>query len=196
MKAMRMPLSELKKPKRNIRIHTETQLIEFERSVSMFGQIRPIVIDENNEILAGNGLYDTLLRLGWTEADVYKFEDLTAAQKKKLMIADNKVFGLGIDDLDTLDAFLVELDGDFDIPGFDADILRSMVSCPDDVTEAMADYGKLSEDEISGLRSVKERGGGEPQNSQDEAFANGAERGSGGRRCSTICPNCGAEIWL
>ena len=58
----------------------------------MFGQIRPIVVDENNVILAGNGLYETLLRMNKEDALVYKYEDLTEAQKKKLMIADNKIF--------------------------------------------------------------------------------------------------------
>ena len=49
------------KPEKNVRIHTEQQLREFERSVRMFGQIRPIVVDENNVILAGNGLYERSL---------------------------------------------------------------------------------------------------------------------------------------
>ncbi|MCB5472942.1 hypothetical protein LIP76_18530, partial [Erysipelatoclostridium ramosum] len=92
------------------------------------GQIRPIVIDENNTILAGNGLYETLLRMNREEALVYKYEDLTEAQKKKLMIADNKIFSLGIENLDTLNEFLEELSGDLDIPGFDEEILKQMVA--------------------------------------------------------------------
>ena len=51
MKQLTMKLKDLIRPERNIRIHTEKQLQEFERSVKMFGQIRPIVIDENNTIL-------------------------------------------------------------------------------------------------------------------------------------------------
>ena len=106
MKQLTMKLKDLVRPERNIRIHTEKQLAEFERSVRMFGQIRPIVVDENNIILAGNGLYETLLRMNREEALVYKYEDLTEAQKKKLMIADNKIFSLGIENLDTLNEFL------------------------------------------------------------------------------------------
>lgn len=62
-------LAELVQPEKNVRIHTEKQLQEFEKSVRMFGQIRPIVIDENNVILAGNGLYETLKRMGRGEAE-------------------------------------------------------------------------------------------------------------------------------
>ena len=64
MNVVKMPLSTLKRPERNVRMHTEKQLKEFERSVSMFGQIRPIVVDDERTILAGNGLYETLLRMG------------------------------------------------------------------------------------------------------------------------------------
>lgn len=72
MKVTTMKLSDLKKPEKNVRIHTEQQMKEFERSVTMFGQIRPIVVDEDNVILAGNGLYDALAAMGKDTVDVYK----------------------------------------------------------------------------------------------------------------------------
>lgn len=128
MEIITMKLADLVKPEKNVRIHTEQQLREFQRSVKMFGQIRPIVVDENNVILAGNGLYDTLIAMGKETADVYKYDNLTENQKKKLMIADNKIFSLGIENLDTLNSFLEDLQGDLDIPGFDEDILKQMVS--------------------------------------------------------------------
>lgn len=83
MKTITMKLTDLVKPEKNVRIHTEQQLKEFRRSVDMFGQIRPIVIDENNVILAGNGLYDALTSMGKETADVYQYENLTENQKKK-----------------------------------------------------------------------------------------------------------------
>lgn len=88
MEITTMKLADLVKPEKNVRIHTEQQLSEFQRSVKMFGQIRPIVIDEKNVILAGNGLYDTLVAMGKETADVYRYENLTENQKKKLMIAE------------------------------------------------------------------------------------------------------------
>ena len=72
MEIITMKLVDLVKPEKNVRIHTEQQLKEFQRSVKMFGQIRPIVVDENNVILAGNGLYETLIAMGKETADVYK----------------------------------------------------------------------------------------------------------------------------
>ena len=211
MKQLTMKLKDLVRPERNIRIHTEKQLAEFERSVRMFGQIRPIVVDENNIILAGNGLYETLLRMNREEALVYKYEDLTEAQKKKRMIADNKIFSLGIENLDTLNEFLEELEGDLDIPGFDEDILRQMVADADEITEKISEYGTLDEEEVRKIKEANEK------REQAEATDNGAdqetdlplqapERQSGGdagvgqEPAETgrfvICPKCGERIWL
>ena len=208
MKQLTMKLKDLVRPERNIRIHTEKQLAEFERSVRMF---RPIVVDENDIILAGNGLYETLLRMNREEALVYKYEDLTEAQKKKLMIADNKIFSLGIENLDTLNEFLEELEGDLDIPGFDEDILRQMVADADEITEKISEYGTLDEEEVRKIKEANEK------REQAEATDNGAdqetdlplqapERQSGGDAGAgqepagtgrfVICPKCGERIWL
>ena len=49
-------------------------------------------------------------------------------QKKKLMLADNKIFQLGEDDTYAFEEALRELSGDIDIPGYSADILKSLAS--------------------------------------------------------------------
>ena len=154
MKVTRMKLAEMKKPDKNVRMHTEKQLQEYERSVRMFGQIRPIVVDEGGTILAGIGLYDTMLRMGEKEADVYQLKSLTPTQKKKLMIADNKIFNLGVENLEVLNEFFEELKDDLDIPGFDEDILRQMVSDAEEVTEKICEYGTLDDDEIKQMKQL------------------------------------------
>ena len=93
-------LDELRHPDKNVRIHSEQQIRELKRSLSRFGQTRALVVDENNIILIGNGLYDAMLDLGYTEADVYVKTGLSENDKKKLMIADNRTYSLGIDNLD------------------------------------------------------------------------------------------------
>lgn len=150
-----MPLSELKKPERNVRIHTDKQLKEFERSIRMFGQIRPLVVDETNTILAGVGCFETLCRMGAAEAAVYKLTNLTQNQKKKLMIADNKVFSLGIDNLESLNSILEELSSDLDIPGYDEEILQSMVAEAEDVTEKIMEYGTVDDAEIEAMKAAR-----------------------------------------
>ena len=98
MKISRKKLSELHHPEKNIRKHTAKQITEYVRSIQMFGQIRPLVVDEIGTILTGNGLYDALSSMGIETADCYVISGLTDKQKTKLMLADNKVYELGAND--------------------------------------------------------------------------------------------------
>ena len=225
MKTEKLPLSELKKPERNVRMHTEKQLKEFVRSIEMFGQIRPIVADEDGCILAGNGLYDTLIRMGREDADVLRVTGLTENQKKKLMLADNKIFGLGVDDLEAFDAFLTDLKDDLDIPGFDEELLQSMVAEASAVTDRLMEYGTLDEEEIADIQAARERkeaqmsaaeqtvqteeSGGSAEPVDDGPHGDGGAVFMGGAgdedtagaagepvRRSIVCPHCGQTIWL
>lgn len=202
-----MKLVDLVKPEKNVRIHTEQQLREFQRSVEMFGQIRPIVVDENHVILAGNGLYDTLIAMGKETADVYLYDNLTENQKKKLMIADNKIFSLGIENLETLNSFLEELQGDLDVPGFDEEILKQMVSEAEDITEKLSEYGILEDNKIQSIKEnavkkeqqlqrIKEEqevipwSEEVPQQKEEKELENTEERSF------VVCTKCGETIWL
>lgn len=211
MEVIKMKLADLVKPEKNVRIHTEQQLKEFQRSVKMFGQIRPIVVDENNVILAGNGLYDTLLAMGKETADVYRYDNLTENQKKKLMIADNKIFSLGIENLETLNCFLEDLQGDLDIPGFDEEILKQMVSDAEDITDKLSEYGTLDDEEIQSIKESGERkeqqikriesGEEEPAVALPPTVpvtqeAEGENEDTAEVRKFVICPKCGEKIWL
>ena len=140
MNIVTMELSELRLPEKNVRKHPEQQIKEFIRSVKMFGQTRPIVVDENKVILIGNGLYKAMEKLGAHTAEVLVRDDLSEQDKKKLMIADNKIYSLGIDDLDTINDFIKEL-LDYDVPGFDEELLEMMMADADEVTERITEYG-------------------------------------------------------
>ena len=203
MEIITMKLVDLVKPEKNVRIHTEQQLKEFQRSVKMFGQIRPIVVDENNVILAGNGLYETLIAMGKETADVYKYDNLTENQKKKLMIADNKIFSLGIENLDTLNSFLEDLQGDLDIPGFDEDILKQMVSEAEDVTEKLSEYGTLDDEEIQSIKESGERKEQQIQKAEAEQatpapqpIAQPQQEMPEDSEDTTEVKKCGEKIWL
>ncbi len=203
MNVVKMKLSALKRPERNVRMHTEKQLVELERSVKMFGQIRPIVVDDGLVILAGNGLYETLLRLGWEDADVLKMEGLTENQKKKLMLADNKIYGLGVDDLESFDIFLEELKDDLDIPGFDESLLRSMVSQAGEVSEKLQEYGTLDDDEIEEIKAARERkdllmtsGVPDEDAGEEETESAAADEEREPIRKFVVCPHCGEKVWL
>ena len=144
-------LSELHKPARNIRRHSEKQLAEYVRSIKMFGQVKPLVVAEDGEIIAGNGLYEALLRMGWETCDCYVMVGLTDVQKKKLMMADNKVYELGFTDVDVIEELVKELDGDVDVPGWDADLLEMLNSTEAEVDEIVDSYGTFPQEEVSAM---------------------------------------------
>ena len=201
MKVSMMKLADLKRPEKNCRIHTDRQLKEFKRSVEMFGQIRPIVVDETNTILCGNGLYEALLEMGKTEASVLKRTDLTEAQKKKLMLADNKVYTLGTDNLEVFDEWLREL-GDVDIPGYDEELLETLLAETPEIDELVTDYGNFTESSVNSMKRHEEaHAAGNFGPSAAQAAKNGEtpiqnqdapETPSEGSY--VVCPNCGHHI--
>lgn len=65
MNIVKMPLNALRKPERNMRMHPEAQIREYCRSVEKNGQLKLLVIDEDNVIWIGNGLYEALTRCGY-----------------------------------------------------------------------------------------------------------------------------------
>ena len=217
MKVTIKKLSVLKHPEKNVRIHSEQQIRELKRSLEKFGQTRALVVDENNVILIGNGLYEAMVSLGYQEASVYVKTELSENDKKKLMIADNKTYALGIDNLDTLNEFLEELQGDLDIPGYDEEILQQMVADADEVTEKISEYGTLDESEIQKIKEANEKR--EQKAAAAEISDNNSENSSENPNTSdnqsserqnttetepeitetrkfVICPNCGEKIWL
>ena len=127
------------------------------------------------------------------------------------MIADNKIFSLGIENLDTLNCFLEELQGDLDIPGFDEEILKQMVSDAEDVTDKIAEYGTLDDEEIQRMKDSAVRkeqkiqqttpeSAGEPVPDPGIPVTIRQESPDGEEaaeiRKSIICPECGKKIWL
>lgn len=201
MKTVTKLLSELRRPEKNVRMHTDKQLVEFRRSVEMFGQIRPIVCDENGVILAGNGLYETLLSMGRSEADCYVVEGLTENEKKKLILADNRIFDLGVDDMKAFDEFIAELGDDLDVPGFDDELLRSLVADEVEIDEMMSSYGLITDE-----KKAEMAGAAETYQKEEEARAvqpAGAPDTNAGHTEEAqpvgkyvVCPKCGEKIWL
>lgn len=225
MNLVEMSLSDLHKAEKNIRIHSEQQLAEYRRSLKQFGQTKPFVVDENNTILIGNGLYDAMVGMGYTVGYVLIKVGMTENEKKKLMMSDNKIFSLGIDNLDTLNEFLEEMKDDLDIPGYDEEILRQMVSEADEVTEKISTYGTLDEDVIKSIQNqsqekrdamrpepaavgsiapqspaipVNETMTGSMATPSAPSEARGVEQFEqpSDIRKFVICPKCGEKIWL
>jgi hypothetical protein len=197
-KRITVNLAELKKPVRNVRMHPEKQVQEIIKSLDMFGQCRDIVIDENNTVLAGNGLWEAMTRRGDIKAAAIRLTGLSEKEKLKFMLADNKTFSLGVEDLDGINAVLEQLGAELDVPGYDEETLRALVATGAEVTEKLNTYGTINDDEIESIRanaagkeSLMENAQQPPDEEQDDVTDESAEV-----RKSVICPKCGELIWL
>ena len=84
-------------------------------SIKQCGYCSPIIVDEYCNILAGHTRYKALKKLGWTEAPVVMKHGLTAEQKRKYRLLDNKTSEFAEWDNELL---LGELEG-LDFDGFD-----------------------------------------------------------------------------
>ena len=80
------------------------------KSIEQCGYIAPIIIDENNVILAGHTRYKALKKLGRNECECIVKTGLTDDQKKKYRLLDNKTNELADWDFDLLAGELSELD--------------------------------------------------------------------------------------
>ena len=85
-------------------------------SIKNFGFKVPIIIDAQNEIVAGHTRLKAAIKLNYKEVPCIVADDLTPAQIKAYRIADNKVSEFAEWDMDLLK---IELEGLTDFTGFD-----------------------------------------------------------------------------
>ena len=114
-------VDNLKAYERNARTHSDEQVQQVAESIKEFGFTNPVLIDENNELIAGHGRTMAAKSIGMKEVPAIRLKGLTAAQKKALRIADNQLaLNAGWDEelLRIELGELQELDFNLDVMGF------------------------------------------------------------------------------
>jgi len=86
-----IPIAELAPFPDHARRHPATQIRTLARSIETFGFNTPIVVDEQNRILAGHARVQAVKRLGWDSVPAVRVSDLTEAQKRAFVLADNRL---------------------------------------------------------------------------------------------------------
>jgi ParB-like chromosome segregation protein Spo0J len=129
----------------NARTHSTKQIRQIAESMKQFGFVVPIVIDENHIILAGHGRHAAAKLLGLTEVLVIEVHGLSAAKKRALALADNKIGENGGWDremlaveLSELSEILIEEGLDITITGFAAVEIRPMASIRNGSTQSLS----------------------------------------------------------
>jgi DNA modification methylase len=81
----------LKPNARNARVHSKKQIRQIADSIAAFGFLVPILIDDGGLIIAGHGRYEAAVLLGLQKVPVIQVEGLSAAKRRALALADNKI---------------------------------------------------------------------------------------------------------
>lgn len=120
LKIEQVPVEKLTFDPSNARKHSDANLAAIAESLKQFGQRKPIVVNAENVIVAGNGTVEAARLLGLTDVDVVRVpRDWSADQIKAFALADNRTAELAEWNPEVLSAQLLELDE----AGFDVEAL-------------------------------------------------------------------------
>lgn len=131
---------------RNSRTHSDAQVAQVAASIKEFGFTNPVLLDDENGIIAGHGRVLAARKLGLDEVPAIRLSDLTETQRRAYVIADNKLALNAGWDLEMLSLEMKDLESlDFDISliGFDKDELSDLF--PEETTEGLTDEDAIPE---------------------------------------------------
>lgn len=129
---------------KNARTHDDTQVSQIAGSIAEFGFVNPILVGDDNVIIAGHGRLMAAQQLGLDSVPVIVLHHLTESQRRALVIADNKIAeNAGWND-ELLKLELEEL-GDL---GFDLDVIGFSDEELDELLGADDQAGETDEDDI------------------------------------------------
>ena len=77
--------------RRNARTHSKKQIEQIAASITAFGFLVPILVDEPGNIIAGHGRHAAAQHLGLDKVPVIAVNGLSPAKKRALALADNKI---------------------------------------------------------------------------------------------------------
>lgn len=154
MKIQSVKIEDISPDPANVRKHSDRNLTAIVASLRKFGQQKPIVVNAEGVILAGNGTYEAAKRLGWEKIDVVR-SNLKGSDATGFAIADNRTAELAEWDdtalAETLRALQSE-DFDVEAAGWQEDEIDALLTrlgnaaiVPDFQPGSIDDQGRLDE---------------------------------------------------
>ena len=150
IKALRLehwPIDRLVPSPRNARTHNDAQVAEIAGSIRAFGFSNPILVGDDNDVIAGHGRLAAARLLQLAEVPVIVLAGLSELQRRQLMLADNRIAMNAGWDTDLLRLELQDLSAigaDLSLLGFTKKELAVALS-------AHGDGGLTDENEIPAL---------------------------------------------
>ena len=88
-------IDELIPYENNAKIHGPEQIEQLRRSLREFGFVSPVLIDKDKNLIAGHGRVEAARAEGMIEVPYVTVSDLTEAQRRAYIIADNRLAETG-----------------------------------------------------------------------------------------------------
>jgi DNA modification methylase len=128
-------VSELKLYARNPRVHSAKQIRQIADSIRRFGFTNPVLLDSDHGVLAGHGRIEAAKLLGIEQVPTILLADMSEAQKRAYILADNKLAENASWDPELLAlefAYISKLDIDFDLTltGFETAEIDILLEAP------------------------------------------------------------------
>jgi DNA modification methylase len=146
IKVTKKRVEELIPYSRNSRTHSDAQVAQIAASIREFGFMNPVLVDAENNIIAGHGRVLAARKLGLEEVPCVLHDHLTETQRKAYILADNKLaLNAGWDE-DMLRLELRELGDlgfDLELTGFEVDEIAALM--PVEVEPGLTDEDAVPE---------------------------------------------------
>lgn len=203
MDIVKKKISDLRVVEKNVRRHPQRQLDEMKRSFSMFGQYRPLVVTSDGVVLVGNGFFEAMKQEDESrEVDCIVLpSNVSESYKKKLMLADNKIFDLGADAMSNIDEILQSID-DFNIPGYDEEVLSQLYAEVEEEVksiESTSVAGIIPSERIDNIKKVEEQRKENPPSDNADKYEVKQEvikmQDEHEGEPYITCPHCGVKIY-
>ena len=131
----------------NSRTHSEEQVAQIASSIKEFGFTNPVLIDNENVIIAGHGRLLAAKKVGLDEVPCLRLGHLNDSQRRAYIIADNRLaLNAGWDEA-ALAAEIARLsaeDFNLDLLGFDSDEIDDFLNA-EDGTDGLTDADEVPE---------------------------------------------------
>ena len=122
-------IDELIPYENNAKIHGPKQIEQLRRSLRQFGFVSPVLIDKEHNLIAGHGRVEAARAEGMTEVPYVMVSDLSEAQRRAYIIADNRLAEAGEWDAARLKFEMDELSSlsfDTSLTGFTMDEIETI----------------------------------------------------------------------
>lgn len=130
---------------KNTRTHSPEQINKIATSITEFGWTNPVLIDGENNVIAGHGRIMAAKQLGITEVPAIDLSHLSATQRRAYIIADNQ---LALESGWNEDLLAQEL-ADLKLDGFDLSLIGFADSDLNNILSGLGDFEGLTDpDEV------------------------------------------------